>query len=134
MMIMNTHQQLCVVIANHVYPCIIVYDHAQLLFYQWERRLDKASHAVLLYIFVLMNQLDKSILEIACAHINRSEGLSLRDMLSLSAWRVGLGCSGKILPPPPSPSSPASCYTNSRTKSSSLVTLHGNLRYGLFWF
>ena len=42
----------------------------------------------------------------------RSEGLPLRDMLSLGAWRMGLGCSGKILPPPPplssssSPSSP----------------------------
>ena len=30
--------------------------------------------------------------------------LPLRDMLSLGAWRMGLGCSGKILPPlPPSP-------------------------------
>ena len=37
----------------------------------------------------------------------RSEGLSLRDMLSLGAWRMGLGCSGKILPSPPSsPPSP----------------------------
>ena len=33
-----------------------------------------------------------------------SEGLPLLDMLSLGAWRKGLGCSGKILPPPPSPS------------------------------
>ena len=33
-------------------------------------------------------------------HLNvyRSEGLSLRVMLSLGAWRVGLGCAGKILP------------------------------------
>ena len=34
---------------------------------------------------------------------DRSEGLSLRDMLSLGAWRMGLGCSGKSLPLPPSP-------------------------------
>ena len=34
----------------------------------------------------------------------RSEGLPSRDMLSLGAWRMGLGCSGKILPPPPPPS------------------------------
>ena len=27
--------------------------------------------------------------------IYRSEGLSLRDMLSLGAWRMVLGCSGK---------------------------------------
>ena len=34
--------------------------------------------------------------------------LPLRDMLSLGAWRMGLGCSGKILPPPsPSPPSPS---------------------------
>jgi hypothetical protein len=42
---------------------------------------------------------------------NRSEGLPLRDMLSLGAWRMGLGCSGEILPSspssPPSSSSPA---------------------------
>ena len=29
-------------------------------------------------------------------YIYRSEGLPLRDMLSLGAWRMGLGCSGKI--------------------------------------
>ena len=33
--------------------------------------------------------------------------LPLRDMISLGAWRMGLGCSGKVLPsspsPPPSP-------------------------------
>ena len=29
--------------------------------------------------------------------------LPLRDMISLGAWRMGLGCSGKILPSPPSP-------------------------------
>ena len=38
----------------------------------------------------------------------------LRDMLSLGAWRMGLGCSGKILPPPPPspppPSSPAGIF------------------------
>ena len=31
----------------------------------------------------------------------RSEGFALRDMLSLGAWRMGLGCSGDIPPPPP---------------------------------
>ena len=31
--------------------------------------------------------------------------LPLRDMISLGAWRMGLECSGKILPSPP-PSSP----------------------------
>ena len=31
--------------------------------------------------------------------------LPLRDMISLGAWRMGLGCSGEILPSPP-PSSP----------------------------
>ena len=31
--------------------------------------------------------------------------LPLRDMISLGAWRMGLGCPGKILPSPP-PSSP----------------------------
>ena len=36
----------------------------------------------------------------------RSEGLSLRDLLSLGAWRMGLGCSRKIIPPPPSSPSP----------------------------
>ena len=35
----------------------------------------------------------------------RSEGLPLRDMLSLGAWRMGLGCSGKILPSSSPPSS-----------------------------
>ena len=42
-------------------------------------------------------------------YIYRSERLSLRDMLSLGTWKMGLGCSGKILPPSPSPppSSPA---------------------------
>ena len=35
---------------------------------------------------------------------SQSEGLSLRDMLSLGAWRMGLGCSGKTLPSSPSPS------------------------------
>ena len=47
---------------------------------------------------------------------NRSGGLSLRDMLSLGAWRMGLGCSRKFLPPPSSssPSSPK----GGRTKSS----------------
>jgi hypothetical protein len=40
-------------------------------------------------------------------YIYRGEGLSLRGMLSLGAWRMGLGCSGKILPPPSSsPPSP----------------------------
>ena len=36
--------------------------------------------------------------------------LPLRDMISLGAWRMGLGCSGKILPsspPPPSPPPPS---------------------------
>ena len=34
--------------------------------------------------------------------------LPLRDMISLGAWRMGLGCSGKILPSPsPPPSSPS---------------------------
>ena len=33
--------------------------------------------------------------------------LPLRDMLSLGAWRMGLGCSGEILPSSPSPSSPS---------------------------
>ena len=28
---------------------------------------------------------------------DRSEGLSLWDMLSLGAWRMGLGCSGLVL-------------------------------------
>ena len=37
----------------------------------------------------------------------RSEGLPLRDMSSLGAWRMGLGCSGKILPPSPSSPSPS---------------------------
>ena len=37
-------------------------------------------------------------------YIYRSEGLPLRDMLSLGEWRMGLGWSGKILPSPPSPS------------------------------
>ena len=34
--------------------------------------------------------------------------LPLRDMISLGAWRMGLGCSGEILPSPssPPPSSP----------------------------
>ena len=32
--------------------------------------------------------------------------LPLRDMISLGAWRMGLGCSGKILPSPSPSSSP----------------------------
>ena len=36
--------------------------------------------------------------------LHRSEGLPLRDMLSLGAWRMGLGCPGNILPSPSSPS------------------------------
>ena len=36
--------------------------------------------------------------------------LPLRDMISLGAWRMGLGCSGKILPSP-SPSPPSSSPT-----------------------
>ena len=44
----------------------------------------------------------------------RSEGLPLRDMLSLGAWRMGLGCSGKIIPPSP-PSSPSSSPKGSAT-------------------
>ena len=34
----------------------------------------------------------------------RSEGIPLRDMLSLGALGMGTGWTGKILPPPPSPS------------------------------
>ena len=33
--------------------------------------------------------------------------LPLRNMISLGAWRMGLGCSGKILPSSPSPSPPS---------------------------
>ena len=40
--------------------------------------------------------------------------LPLRDMLSLGAWRMGLGFSGKILPPSPPSPSPAPFYKNSR--------------------
>ena len=32
--------------------------------------------------------------------------LPLRDMISLGAWMMGLGCSGKILPSPSPPPSP----------------------------
>ena len=34
--------------------------------------------------------------------------MPLRDMISLGAWRMGLGCSGKILPSPPSSPPPSS--------------------------
>ena len=50
----------------------------------------------------------------------RSEGLSLRDMLSLGAWRMVLGCSGKILPPPPSSSSPKGSSSSNNNSSKSL--------------
>ena len=43
--------------------------------------------------------------------VYRSEGLSLRDMLSLGAWRMGLGCPGKILPSSPPSSSPKGSAT-----------------------
>ena len=35
--------------------------------------------------------------------MSRSKGLSLQDMLFLGAWRMGLGFSGKVLPPSSSP-------------------------------
>ena len=39
--------------------------------------------------------------------------LPLRDMKSLGAWRMGLGCSGKILPSsPPPPPSPTRVWKN----------------------
>ena len=39
--------------------------------------------------------------------------LPLRDMISLGAWRMGLGCPGKILPPPsPPPPSPTRVWKN----------------------
>ena len=52
---------------------------------------------------------DKFLYNLLYNFLYRSERLSLRDMLSLGAWRMGLGCSGKIIPPsssPPSSSSP----------------------------
>ena len=71
-------------------------------------------------------------------YIYRSEGLPLRDMLSRGAWRMGLGCSWKILPPPPSPSpsscSPAPFEINSRRKSAFLVISHENDILGHFVF
>ena len=63
----------------------------------------------------------------------RSEGLPLRDMLSLGAWRMGLGCSGKILPSS-SPLSPASFWTNSRNKSHFFVISYDKLHFGTFLF
>ena len=37
------------------------------------------------------------------AYDHRSEGLYVRDMLSLGEWRMGQGCSGATLPPLSSP-------------------------------
>merc|ERR1711927_117436 len=44
-------------------------------------------------------------LDKGCCTLVGVRDLPLRDMISLGAWRMGLGCSGKILPSPP-PSSP----------------------------
>ena len=50
------------------------------------------------------------VYETRILNMNRSDGLSLRDMLSLGAWRMGLGCSGKILPSSPSSSPGCSIF------------------------
>ena len=49
--------------------------------------------------------------------------LPLRDMISLGAWRMGLGCSGKMFPSSPSPPSPT------RVWEAGISTLHTNAAY-----
>ena len=51
--------------------------------------------------------------DLASDHIIGVRDLPLRDMISLGAWRMGLGCSGKILP---SPSSSPSLLSSSPTR------------------
>ena len=48
----------------------------------------------------------------------RSEGFTLRDMISLGAWKMGLGCPGKILPSSPPPPSPTRIWKTDSSRVS----------------
>ena len=75
----------------YIYTCIYIYiqiEYSHMLSCD-NLHIHDISLSLSLYIYIYIGVKD----------------LPLRDMISLGAWRTGLGCSGKILPSSPSPSS-----------------------------